>query len=174
MKYINLILGLCLWGVSIIPAELSATNKKDTIWKQQLDMVKEKSQTVNDFKEEIKYPQLLNYAYIGPLKNAADVRQIKEALTTDSCYFPVSLPNKSLKVRTLKEIKSESEDAFSAIKKVVDELVQVGYSKVELTWKHDSLVFKTICIVSDTGIVYDNIIANLMLPGSVKEKSGPI
>lgn len=24
MKYINLIFGLCLWGVSIIPAELSA------------------------------------------------------------------------------------------------------------------------------------------------------
>lgn len=43
----------------------------------------------------------------------------------------------------------------------LDKNLDAEMQVVELTWKLDGLTYKTQCVVSDAGIVYDNLIANM-------------
>lgn len=40
---------------------------------------------------------------------------------------------------------------------------------VELTWEYDGKAYNTLCVVSDDGVVYDNVIVNIV-PFKIKEE----
>ena len=176
LKYNVIMLLLVTGGWAV---EIFAINVENQMWRHQLDLIKERNQSINDStKVGMDIPQLLNYKYLDEIKTVNDLSRIKKVLLTDNSYLPLSISG-VIKVVTFKELRSikgenDFSDIHSNMQQLLDNTIHIGYSKVELTWKYHSLMFKTICIVSDNGIIYDNIITNIMPISQVEEQSGPI
>ncbi len=167
-------------------ATLEAQNKRASsdkgkqLWKQQVEMIKSREKVSGEQAAKVaNLPQLVDYKYRGKIKTAEDVKEVKAQLMSDDSYFPVSGEgNADMKLMMLKEIKAgkskkDVETFSTSLAETLNQLIQVGSGKVELEWKYGAKTFKTLCVVSEKGIVYDNIIVNLLSSPRVEEHSGP-
>lgn len=175
MKYTHylILLFLFIGNITMVDAQTkkASSSKEKPLWQQQVNTMKEKGGK--------DAPQLLGYKYQGVIETLEDLSTVKARLMSEENYFPTCDGNAGMKLCKVKELKASGSkkdiEAFStSLAKCVDQLVQVGCGTVELKWKYGPNVFKTICIVSDKGIVYDNIITNLFSESKVVEGSGAI
>lgn len=142
-----------------------------TLWQQQLDLIKSSSQmTISKslFINESKLV-LVNYNVLGEIATESDSQQLKEKILADDSYFPFyDVANNKIEIKMLKEIASQAKVegitySPEELRAFLDKTLVLGMIKVELEWMCDSQVYKTISVVSEQGgIVYDNIISNLL------------
>ena len=67
--------------------------------------------------------------------------------------------------------KEEAENMRKKVKTYLDQMLRLrlGLEEVELEWTCDGVIYKTVCVVSDTlGVIYENVFINTLWPSTTK------
>jgi hypothetical protein len=100
---------------------------------------------------------------------------IKASIMNDSCLFMSQDDPTFLKKASLKEMMGTEPTVVDNFSKLLEQTVQAGNGVAKLIWKYDLHIFQTLCIVSDEGVVYDNVITYTFPPErTIIERQGPV
>ncbi len=139
-------------------------------WEQQLELIRQRGKEVMTRSRFIHKSQLqLNeYKSLGKIDNTLDLHQVQSTITSNNSYIPYyDIEKKEIQLLNwddLEKVRQYDNIVYSKQKlsEFIHNNIQIGMEKIQLTWECGSKICKTICIVSDQGIVYDNVISNII------------
>ncbi len=114
---------------------------------------------------------LIGYSFKKDLNNKDDLSELKRQILSETeSYFPIAIEKgqKEFVFQTLQEIKKnigkkEMQEIVNRMQSWLDSVVDINMKVIELNWICHGQLYKTSCIVSDKGIIYDNVISNVFL-----------
>lgn len=118
----------------------------------------------------------VSYAYKGQLINDAGRQEIIKQIISGNSYVSQynGIEKQSLQVKQLSAVKDEkvttgmgddatTQTVASSLNSALDTLVKVGQAYAEIHWKGNGKEFTSICVFNAQGIVYDNMLSNIIL-----------
>lgn len=145
--------------------ETTALDTLKTVWKSQLDAVKEKSIQLLGTSGI----SLVDYQFVDDINNDEKLTKYKDVLKEEQdlfLYYDASL--NQLKVLTKREMQgvgpAQAQLSFDKMNEYIDENIHEGMKVIRLTWDNNGTSINTLCIVSDLeGLVYDCFLSNILL-----------
>ncbi|WP_316835656.1 hypothetical protein [Pedobacter nutrimenti] len=118
---------------------------------------------------------MIGYEYQGTIKNTNEVTALKTSILLGENYIPIlskDILNK-FSITTFQDAKrvaqsigeqNKAQLTIDLIQKHLDKEIKAGLDIVKINWEANGKVFTSTCIASkDSGIVYDNMLSNVML-----------
>lgn len=154
--------------------------KKATIannnWRQQLESILSDTLEILNLNEI----SLHSYEFVDSINSDDDVNLAKLNIQSDNSFVPLYAGSlKKIVPITMKEAKISNSaiQQFdpARLKTYLDINVKPGLKKLKLNWNYKSMDFSSICLVSEEkGIVYDNLISNIMIVKQCSKQSNSI
>jgi hypothetical protein len=114
--------------------------------------------------------QLVSYAPAASLDTDAAVRTVQAQFVADSTMVPQynGVDASSFSISSIRERKMalvsglDAQDVVANIKSMVFPSIKKGQKTLDVTWESQGRKFQTRLIYDDKGVVYDNVLSNLV------------